>query len=195
MTEQYPAGDLGKGQAGAGTATPAEAAPAETVPVAEAESPGGTAPSGEPATPAGSGGRTRTYLIGGAVLLLLAILISLVAVALVGRDGPRETVDSYLDAAKDRDTGAMTDHLCALQLAMAAPVGGMIINQQGSGDLLQAKIVSVREAERTAEVTVESNFSHEGIDGPVRTETVTLTLVREDGRWLICGARRTAGED
>lgn len=148
----------------------------------------------EDSAPAGAQrGRTRTYLIAGAAVLLLAVIASVVTFTLVGGDGPRDTVESYLDAAQDGDAAAMADHLCAPVRQAAARSGGVIFNQEG--DLLRAEIRQVREAERTAEVTIESDFSHTGIDGPVRTETITLALVKEGDEWLICGYRRTAGED
>ncbi len=57
---------------------------------------------------------------------------------------------------------------------------------------MRVKILSVTEAERTAEVTIESSFRK---DGKVSTYADVVTLVEEDGNWRICGAREGAGHD
>src|SRR5206468_12114533 len=103
------------------------------------------------------GPRPVVLLVGGAVLVLALVVVLVLALASVfGRSGPEDAVESYVAAAKESNTAAMTDQLCDQYRRLILQTGGEVFTQEGSGALVRTKILSVTEAERTAEVTVES---------------------------------------
>lgn len=142
--------------------------------------PGGAQPWGS--APQKSGNGKLWAIIGGAVALLAAIGVTLWLVLSGGGRSIEDTVEGFMEAAKDNDATAAKEYLCPELASMLDMAGDSGLNEFN----LQYEIKDTSEDgdKGTADVTVTESGD---------TTDVTVNLEKnDDGDWKICDFGTTA---
>jgi hypothetical protein len=124
----------------------------------------------------------KTWLIGGIVGAV--VLICCCAAGIAGsvwwfNPGPERVTNQYFNALQDKDADKVRDLTCAARR-------GSLDLPDSNEELVSWEVTSTNESGDTATVLAHAVVSN---DGEPQSGNVTITLVKEDGDWLVCGIR------
>ncbi|GAA1519295.1 hypothetical protein GCM10009827_038260 [Dactylosporangium maewongense] len=143
--------------------------------------------------PAGAGGQQSgsgkwVLLIAGAFLALLVVVVGgwfFVQRVLV--DSPTDVTERYLDAVNDRDRAAVVDMVCSSERPKAVR-GNDYVDDDDDKTTIDWKILSETKGRNSAEVRARVTL-HDPESDRTQSVNISVTLVKEDGDWMICGVR------
>ncbi|MFF5227388.1 hypothetical protein [Dactylosporangium sp. NPDC000521] len=155
--------------------------------------PPGFPPTGQ-LQPVGSGGQQSgsgkwVLLIAGAFLALLVVVVGgwfFVQRVLV--DSPTDVTERYLDAVNDRDRAAVVDMVCSSERPKALRGSDYVDDDDDDKTTFDWKILSETKGRNSAEVRARVTL-HDPDSDRTQSVNISVTLVKEDGDWMICGVR------
>lgn len=124
----------------------------------------------------------KTWLIAGIVATV--VLVCCCAAGIAGsvwwfNPGPERVTNQYFSAIQDKDAGKVRELTCAARR-------GNLNLPDDDEELVSWEITDVSESGDKATVKAHAVVTD---DGERESGSVTVTLVKEDGDWLVCGTR------